>query len=296
MRFTLLNFLMLFVAIAAIVAWRIDKTRFEHVLANYSEYQPESHWEEISDGDILDVVSIGDVAFVYCYSDISLDDSLETELKDLGLPSDAERNGRPNETVFALINELLNFKHQLSLENAIADGSGNSKYWKITWSLFPAQGGFSGVPYQYVGYVRSDGSAVPPRIYLRDHFGSWYDNQNDLLFSVLPIERLLPATDQSVDDQKFVDAATDHLNDALKSLDIKTKFRFDKINRRTFSQRLQLKSKKSLNDLEVWAVEFVDSSIPTTAKNVNSATRITVWVTSDLATSEISVGEWELDK
>ena len=156
--------------------------------------------------------------------------------------------------------------------------------------------GFSGVPYQYVGYVRSDGSAVPPRIYLRDHFGSWYDDQNDLLFSVLPIERLLPATDQSVDDQKFVDAATDHLNDALKSLDIKTKFRFDKINRRTFSQRLQLKSKKSLNDLEVWAVEFVDSSIPTTAKNVNSATRITVWVTSDLATSEISVGEWELDK
>ena len=296
MRFTILNFLMLLVAVAAIAAWRIDKIRFERVLANYGEYEPESYWEEIRDGDIADVVSIRGVVFVYCYSDISPEESLETELKDLGLPSDAERNGRPNEAVFALINELLNFKHRLTFCNANAQSGDNSKYWKITWYLNSTQGGSSGVPYHYVGYVRQDGSTVQPRIYLRDHFGSWYADQDNLLFSVIPMERLLPATGKSVDNQKLVDSATDHLNDSLKALGVKTKFRFDTITRRTYSRGLQLKSNKSLNDLEVWAVEFVDSSIPKTAKNVNSSTRITVWVTNDFATSEISLGEWQLDK
>lgn len=296
MRFTILNFLMLIVAIAAIIAWRMDKSRFEHVIANYGEYKPASTWDEVSGGDIADVVSIGDVSFVYCYSDIAPNDSVETELKDLGLPSDAEQNGRPNDALFSLINELLVVEHSLSLETVTADAYGNSEFWKITWSLFPAEGGLSGVPYQFIAYVRPDGSAVQPRVYLRDYFGSFYDEQHDRLYSVMSVDKLKPETDVTIDEKKLIEVSTEHLLESLRQLNVKTKFRFDGVKRRTFSPALSRSSDQPQPNLEIWAVDFVDSAIPKGVNNDNSATRITIWTTSDLTTSTLSVGDWKLDE
>ena len=296
MRFTLLNILILVVAVAAIITWQIEKSQFDRVLSNYGEYPPESPWDEVGDGDLAGLVSISDLSFVYCYSDIVLDDSLETELEDLVPPSDAERNGRPSEALFALINENFGFDHRLSFENATAEACGNSLYWKVTWSLFPANGGFSGVPYQYIGFVRPDGSAVQPRIYLRDYYGSFFNDEGNVLFSVMPMEKLLPTTDRSIDDTKLIEIATDHLYESLTKLDVKTKFRFERIERRTYSPKLRKNHNKSKSNLEVWAVIFIDNAIPKSAKYGNSALEITVWVANDLTTSAISVGEWELEQ
>ena len=305
MRFSILNFFLLIVAVAAIIAWRVDKDRFEQALANYDEYPPtpHSHWDEIADEGIVDIVSIGDISFVYCYSDITqneqgvdFDESFDTEIKRFGLPSAAEQCGRPNDAIFALINESLGKDHQLHLEKAVVDRSHGSMFWKITWNLFPTKSFFAGIPYQYVGCVRADGSSVPPRIYLRDYYGSRYDDQNDLLFSVLPITSLPAKTDQLIDENKLIETARAHLFDSLQKLNVNTQFRFEKITRQTFSPDLKIQSHESDNELEVWAVEFVDSLIPKTVQNTNSATRITVWVKSDLSTSTISEHDWELEK
>ena len=66
------------------------------------------------------------------------------------------------------------------------------------------------------------------------------------------------------------------------------------LSRETFSGDLVMDSERSLAEVEVWGVDFVDNSIPENAKNENPATRITIWVANDLTTSTLSVGEWDL--
>ena len=287
---------MLVVAIAAIVGWLVDRSRFEKVLADYGQHQPDSHWEELFDGDIEEAVSIGEVTLVYRYSDIVSADEVETKLDDLCSPAVAERNGRPDEAMLMLIKQVLGFRHELLFANVQAEGSGDAKFWKVAWELIPESGFLSGFPGQYVGYVRADGSTVSPRIYLRDYFGSWYAEKHHLVFSVIPIEKLLPVSGKNIDERELIDIAESHLNKSLEATEVATKFRFDKIQRQTYSSNLLRGSDKPQKDLEVWAVEFVDSSIPQAVNNNNSATKITVWVTSDLQTSKISVGGWSLQE
>jgi hypothetical protein len=293
MKFSLLNCLLLLVAIAALVAWRVDKSRFESTLTNYGEELPEPEWE-IDGTNIFESFSIGDVTFIFLDSDIRVPAKSALSLSEIDHPRKAEVVARPSESIQSLIDDLIGQKHQLSFENAtIVDYGDDGHIWKVLWSLYPSSGGFSGFPYQYIGIVRGDGSPVAPRVVLRDHFGSWYSNQQDMIFSVLPLDALPLNGDLNLEEHELVAVAQKKLSASLDELGIQTQFRFDSIIRRSFPGKLQTVETDS--QLEVWAVDFVDQAIPANVKNENSATRITIWVTNEFETSEISVGQWTLE-
>jgi len=293
MKISLLNCLFFFVAIAAIVAWRTDKARFESALSNFGEELPDPEWE-IKGPNVLDSFSIGDVTFVFLDSDIRVPEESARGLADVDHPANAATKARPSELMLSIIGVVLGMEHELSFEEAtVVDYGSDGHFWKITWSLYPTQGGFGGFPFQCLGFVRGDGSPVAPRVVLRDHFGSWYSNQQNMIFSVLPLEELAPPGNSNHTQQEIVDFAEQHLERRLKELDIPVQFKFDSIAHRTFSGRVQSNGPDC--EVGVWAVDFVDKSIPTNVNNENSSTKITIWVTNELKTSNISVGTWTID-
>ena len=283
---------MLLVAVAAILAWRVDKTRFDAAIANYGEELPDPEWQEIECANVAESFSIRDVAFVYLQDDMAVKNEPCIDLSDVAHPAKAELRGRPSNETMALVNQCLRLEHSLSFEDAkVIDYGDAGHYWRISWALYPTNAGFSGYPYHYIGFVRGDGSRVDPKIYLRDHFGSWYSNDGNTIYSVLSINSLTPADTSTVDETKMIELATEKLNEKLSELGVKTKFRFESI-RREFSGKL--KSIPVADKIEAWAVEFVDQAIPATTKNENSATKITIWVNAEMKTSEISVGSWSV--
>jgi len=285
---------MIVVAVAAIVAWRVDKSRFEATLANFGEEERDSNGELIHDADVFDTFSIGDITFVILQSDIYDSDAVETNLSNLSHPSVAEKKGRPTKIVSSFINHLLGGEHELSLDEITAvEDYGGRYFWTMSWSLMPPWMS-SGVPYQYHAVVRADGTAVRPRFFLRDSYGSLYSDQKNLVHSVLPMDDLLPTTDAAPSNEEIIAAAENALKESISRLKLGQSFRYEKINRITYPGKLH--SKKPIeSEFEAWGVEFVDNSIPRNVKNKNSATRITIWVTSDLVTSELSLFSWSVE-
>ena len=288
---------MIIVAVAAIIAWRTDKTRFEAVLADYGEEDHESpFWDQIESGGVADAFSIRHITFVVLDSAVCETQLKEQDLSKLFHPAEADKIGRPSPEISSLIDQLLHgVHHNLSLVDATAVNYLDDGYfWKVTWSLYPSQGSGSGIPFQYRGFVRADGTVVRPAIFLRDYFGSFYSGKNDVLFSVMPIDGLLPVSKSPPSDDEIVDSAETSLSDAITRLELPQKFRFENLKHMKFSGNLN--SQRDLDsDQEVWSVEFVDKSVPKTVKNGNSALRITVWVTSDLKTSDLSVSSWSIE-
>lgn len=296
MKFTILNGLLLLVAIAAIVGWRTDKSRFETAIANYGEVVPESNSTcgEIYNCHhlVLASFSIGDIAFVVLQNDASPIKDPISKLSEVDHPTVAERKARPSPEIMTLINEYSTMESRLSFEDAaVFDLGDDGLSWEINWSLLPINAAKKRMHPRYTGYLRGDGARVEPRIFLRDSFGSFYSN-DEPIYSVISINSLAPAKTEAPDESALVELAESTLNRTLQDLELEIKFQFESIERREFSGKLK---DIPINErLEVWGVTFVDQAIPKSVKNLNPATRITVWVTGELQTSKITLGYWEV--
>lgn len=311
MKISIANCIFFILAFAAILMWRMDRHYFDSVLKHYGEEQRESD-EEIIGGHVEDSFRIGDLVFVYPYGEGG-DSEKENTINELPHPAEIIKTACPNAAIQALVNEQLGGEHGYSLYNISLGGNfyesyededlelqasesepkriGNSIVWKVIWELHDVNVSFSsGRPWLYISYQRADGTAIPPRIFLRDFFGSSY-SERDQIFSVISLAELKPVSNEPPAESALISTAKTELEKALQKLEETTQFRYHSIKRRTFSR--QLIDPQLIGDLEVWGVNFVDNSVRPEDANENPAFGITVWITSDLHTSQIT-NYWQI--
>lgn len=245
----------------------------------------------LNEDDIADVFSIADMSFVIRESTIAKSSLQERNLSKLLSPAEAVKRGLPSKATGLLIERLLHGRHEpeLTMASAVNDDQAGF-YWQIKWELFASPGGSSGIPYQYRAIVRSDGSVVKPELFLCDDYGSFSQRDADeVVFSVLALDDLLPIAKSKVNPEKIVSAAKRSFELAKQQFKLKPNFQSLPPKRVVFPGSLATKATNE--QLEVWLVRFVDKKIenPENTKYVGS---IAVWVTSDLVTSELTMGEW----
>lgn len=252
---------------------------------------PRTRAELLSTDDVVDAYSIADMSFVIRESKIFDSKIKETDLSKLLSPAEAVKRGLPDQETGLLIDRLLHRHHEPYLVFASAVNNGDAGfYWHMKWHLFPSPGGFSGIPYEYHAIVRSDGTYVKPELFLCDDYGTYSSREMDqIVFSVLAIDDLLPTTKSEVDLEKIRKAADRSINLAKSEFKIESDFRSLTPKRIVFPGVLSTKAPGE--ELEVWLVRFVDKKIEN-PENVKYVGSIAVWVTSDLLTSELTMGDW----
>jgi hypothetical protein len=248
--------------------------------------------EQLDDDDVSDVFTIAEMTFVIRKSSVAETKYKETDLARLMSPAAAVKIGLPNKATAELIDRLLLVHHQPSLKVASVINSGDAGYfWKLKWLLFPSLGGFSGIPSEYHAIVRSDGTIVRPELYLCDEYVLDVFEPKKTLFSVLAIDDLLPKTKSKINENEITRAAEKTFNGAISKFKIDDEFRTLAPRRQTFSSTFKSK-REDVDELEEWAVRFVLSEIEN-PENISYVGSIVVWVTSDLMTSELSLGSWK---
>lgn len=248
--------------------------------------------KQLSDKGVYDVFTIAEIAFVIRESSI-FDTTVEkTSLANLMSPAAAVKSGLPNKLMTELIDRLLQSHHKPYLDVASAFNGGDAGFfWDLKWFLFPSPGGSSGTPYEYHAVVLADGTAVKPELHLCHDYGSYQFEPEKVLFSVLAIDDLLPTTHSEMNEGEIKKVAERSFNEAVSKFKIDEEFRTLAPRRQTFSGKFATRAADD-EELEVWAVRFVLSSIEN-PEDVDYAGSIIVWVTSDLKTSKLTLGNWD---
>lgn len=248
---------------------------------------------QLNDDGIMDVFTIADIAFVIRESAVFDSVNKETDLARLISPAAASKVGLPDKPTAELINRLLQSHQEYDLRTASAIDHGDDGFvWKLVWHLHSSYGGSSGIPYEYHAVVRADGSSVKPELYLCDDYGSGTAiDPDEVLFSALAIDDLLPPTQSQVDEAEIQTTAERAFANAISRFNFGDDFQSLPPERLTFSGKLT-SGNEDADELEVWAVRFVHSSIDK-PENVKYIGSIQVWVTSDLKTSTLSKGTWD---
>ena len=272
--------------------WRFSLLVFVLGNANcYGQGYYSARTESLTDTDVATSFTIRDITFIVRNSGLANEASKERDLSKLLPVANAVEKGLPNKAYADLIDQLLGGHHKPYLSVASAVNLGDAGFvWHITWDLFPSPGGLSGIPFEFQAYVRPDGSAVRPDLFLCDHFTSGFFSSEAPLFSTFAIDDLTPGSTKSVDQDQIRDAAVNSLNDATRDYELTRSFRFIGMKRHSYSNDL-IRKPNSNGDVVVWAVKFVDKTIA--EKDQRDADPFTVWVTEDMMVSEITVGHWD---
>jgi len=163
------------------------------------------------------------------------------------------------------------------------------------WDLVPDDRRFytSGYRRRHYTVLKPDGTVVKPKVFLRSRMDKDYEMyKEDLLLSTMPIEQLKSATATTVDKGQIVKCATDKLMTSLVAFDFNPSVKVKSTKRVTYPASFLDAS--SEGELEVWEVEFLADKTGKPSSATYEFSRMTVFVTSDLKTSDITMGYWEV--
>ncbi|MBL8851284.1 MAG: hypothetical protein JNG89_16500 [Planctomycetaceae bacterium] len=225
----------------------------------------------------LEIFSVGDMIFAYGYD--SLPEEGTGDLAELESVKRTVERCTPDRATAALVDLMLDMPHAFHFEGASLKDQGDAGLlWQVSWTLFPREGGSSGVPYRYIALALPDGKLIAPRRALCDSYfvepGAWY-------CSFLSLEEGVPGT-EALDREEIVDRATAAVADAIaptdegdsecKSMEIGV------VRERRMLIPLAESGPVDLLCREVWAIEFAGHDYEYSRPDEQNV--FTVWVSA----------------
>lgn len=254
--------------------------------------------KRLVDDDVFDFFMIRDMAFITRVSAVVAEKDPVKDISHVVDPATAVKNGLPSRDAKRFIDSLVAAELEMELTSACLINNGQHGFtWKVGWDLYPDEGFFSGPPYKYHAVVSASGQSVLPEAYLCDDGRARLRDDSDdrlFLFSVLAVDDLLPPAKTPVEERRILVAATEAFNRAVADCDLGETFHPLAPRRITVPGTLASVPAHSA-ELEAWAVRFVSSAI-TDPKDSDYGASIVIWVTSDLKTSTVTLGEWRAER
>lgn len=202
----------------------------------------------------LEFFRIGDMLFAYGYS--SVPENGVRELAKVDSVARTIEKGMPDRSISALIDQLLQWPHSFSFEEArLKDYGDMGLIWHLTWTLGPKNAGSSGIPFRYTALVLPDGRVIPPDRALHDKYLA---GPHEWVCSLLSLEASAPV-DESPDETAIQARATQALKELI-SKSPKPDLRFRFVDQQRLNLPVALDEEGSVQTREVWAVNFVSES------------------------------------
>lgn len=248
----------------------------------------------LPDHDDQEVFQIGQILFAYPPVRRPEGSPAVSDLSKIQSVAKAVRSAKPDAALRALVRQQLGTRHRFHFAEAALRYDGNAgSLWHITWNLFPARGGFSGVPYTYTALVTPSGRVIEPERFVSDA----YVCRGNLRWLCSTL-RLSPPGERAADELAEATIRERATRAMKKFLDVP---RAD--DSHTASPEMRFADQRlvripsavaddgSLVSQPIWAVSFRE---PADERDREESDLFTVWVTGDGRVADLRVIELEL--
>lgn len=247
--------------------------------------------ELLQDDDTESAFRIGQIIFDYPRKYAPLDEPFVGDLARLPSVASVVKSAESHPALDALVEQQLKVPHRFVFAQATVSDRGDAGFeWQITHELYPAKGGFSGVPFRYRTLIDGCGKVVPPRLTVFDAF--FHSHDEGWTCSTLHLPADAPAPDTALTDAVIRERATEHLRAALAPR--KGQQSLARAMRYRDQQRVRIPVAEdpegAIVDQELWAVNFV---APGRKSRPDEA--LTVWVAADGQMAELHSLDFELN-
>lgn len=227
--------------------------------------------------DTESVFRIGHVLFEYP-EELDVEQPVE-DVSDLPSVEAVVKAAEAHPALDALVQQQLMLPHRFALQEAKVSRRGDAGLvWQVTHALYPAQGGFSGVPYRYRTVADGRGKIIPPERTVFDAF--FHSGKEGWTCSTLRLSSSPPEADPSLTEAAVQDRATKQLEAFGERLKDSGGSAFNKRMRYSNQQKVRIPVAADpagvLVFQELWAVNFVDTELVRETDQV-----FTVWVAAD---------------
>lgn len=244
----------------------------------------------LADHDFFEAFSVGDAVYIYRNSRLPEPENAIAELSKIISVDRAAIHGAPSKSDRAIINQMMGFETELSVQSVCATDFGEGGFlWRVEHRISPAVGGTTGAWPHFVLYVNPDGSAIQPDRYLCSRRMVASDTA---LFSVLSFEDLSTGTGRpAIDGEDALRIGRETIEAicskaSKQGLSIKTRFH----DQRLTDVPIGTKNTGDIHYCRVWQVRFMLADGASFELFDNDP--IVVWVTADGFASELSLEKW----
>jgi hypothetical protein len=234
---------------------------------------------------------LGDLAFVYEHLQNPPKINL-AGMQNLPHLSSVIEKSRVEKSLVSIAGNVLGFDPKFVFKSAkLTDfGDGKSFWWKVTWQIFPTDGGFSGSGLEFSVICDSTGKPIAPRVFLVRRSGSPFETiEYSTLFSSICLEHSSKKNLDPEGEPRALTAAIAKVRERLNARGINPGISVDEVSIREISS---FRVGKFISPKRVfWQINLRVAGSP--KNGVADSTIVTMWVDADFNVSELTIDAWD---
>lgn len=237
----------------------------------------------LPEADPDEAFRIGKIIFDYSPKRPVKVDQPVSDLSELQSVADAVKAATPGPALTALVDQQLMTPHMFHFASATVFDSGDAGLeWHVRYQLFPKEGGFSGVPFEYRVILDGHGNLIQPRLTVYDAF--FHSPEEGWTCSVLKLPTGPTVDDAALRADKIRSRAAEALKNATapSGATNAARTRMEYQSQKVVRIPVATDANGKISHAEIWAVNFRDPS-----RTERSDEILTVWVAPDGRAADI---------